>query len=111
MVRPLSVIDGSDADVIPIILEIHAPKTENLKILDVTYNTGKMWRKLNYQPIKLDIDQTLAVDLYGDFKRLPFIDNSLDVIVFDPPHLPNAALLLIVLKSIKKVMGLPIMIR
>lgn len=87
-----SVVLGRDKDVIPLILKIHC-NVETPKILDVTYNTGKMWKETHYNPIKLDIDGQLnCIDICGDFTKLPFIDNIFDVIVFDPPHLPiNAA--------------------
>jgi len=89
--RPLSIIEGRDSDVIPLIINIHAPSITNLKILDCTYNTGKMWKNTQFQPLRLDIDTKLEVDVFGDFTSLPFINEVFDVIVFDPPHLPTHA--------------------
>lgn len=85
-----SVLVGKDNEVIPILLELHA--IENPYILDCTYNTGKMWKNLNYNVHKMDINSNYEVDTVGDFTKMPFENDSFDVIVFDPPHLPaNAA--------------------
>lgn len=72
-----------------ILLEIHA--LPNPKILDCTYNTGKMWKGSTYKPIRMDIDSSYDLDFVGDFTKMPFEDKSFDVIVFDPPHLPTSA--------------------
>jgi len=38
----------------------------------------------------MDLNPDLDVDKVGDFTAMPFEANSFDVIVFDPPHFPNA---------------------
>lgn len=91
MARPVSVVDGKDSEIIPLLLKMHAPEVPNPIILDCTYNTGKMWKGLNVKPLRFDINSSLDVDVVGDFNRLPFQSNSIDVIVFDPPHLPTNA--------------------
>lgn len=87
--RPYSVVNGRDSDVLPILFEVHHPNAKN--ILDCTYNKGRMWKGTPYQPIRMDIDSKYDVDVVGDFRYMPFVDNSFDVIVFDPPHRPIAA--------------------
>ena len=32
---------------------------------------------------------TVAPDVIGDFRDMPFADGSFKMVVFDPPHLPN----------------------
>jgi SAM-dependent methyltransferase len=39
----------------------------------------------------MDISQEFDLDVVGDFRKMPFADRSFDVIVFDPPHLPDDA--------------------
>lgn len=76
----------SDGEIISNILKIHA--VESPRILDVTYNSGKMWKSLDLVPIKCDINPEYKVDVVSDFMEIPFKDKSFDVIVFDPPFLP-----------------------
>src|SRR5688572_23276653 len=90
MTRPTSIIMGRDRDVIPVLMSIHATSDKPV-ILDVTHNTGKMWKGLDYPVIRLDQAAGLPVDTRGDFGRLPFRSQIFDVLVFDPPHLPNHA--------------------
>ncbi len=88
--RHKSVLIGKDNEAIPILLQIHC-SIENPLILDCTYNTGKMWKGLNYNPHRMDINPKLDLDTVGDFSNMPFENESFDVIVFDPPHLPTHA--------------------
>lgn len=69
------------------ILDMHAVADPD--VLDATYNTGKMWKGLDYMVTGLDIDPTMDC-LTGDFAAMPFADDTFDVVAFDPPHLPNA---------------------
>jgi SAM-dependent methyltransferase len=87
-VRPESVIRGKDRDVLPVLLGLHAVRDP--EILDCTYNRGVMWKGLDYQPVTLDVDPQFGCDYTADFRHMPFDDDSFDVIIFDPPHLPAA---------------------
>lgn len=87
--RAKSVLYGKDHTAIDMLIEIHA-ETLTPKILDCTYNTGKMWKGSQFSPIKTDIDTSLKTDVVSDYTAMPFKGGSFDVIVFDPPHLPNA---------------------
>lgn len=86
--RPYSVIYGRDKDVLPVLFKIHASGED---ILDCTYNKGRMWKGLPYKPLRMDISNEYEVDVVADFRDMPFKDESFDVMVFDPPHLPVAA--------------------
>jgi SAM-dependent methyltransferase len=90
-IRAKSVLLGRDCEVIPILLSIHAEKEP--KILDWTYNEGKMWKGIRdrYDLTTMDIESKYRTDRVGDFRDMPFPDSSFDVIVFDPPHLPTHA--------------------
>lgn len=81
---------GRDSDAIPILLDIHC-SSKSPRILDCTYNTGKMWKGLSYDVVRMDINPELDVDVVGDFTAIPLEDASFDCIVFDPPHLPTNA--------------------
>ena len=90
-VREKSVVLGRDRDVLPQLFALHAPEAK--EILDCTYNRGVMWKGSGYCPtITSDTDETLEVTHVADCRHLWFAeDASLDVIVFDPPHLPAAS--------------------
>lgn len=89
--RPKSILQGRDYEVLDILINIHS-NTDNPFILDCTYNTGKMWKKCNFQPdIKLDINSSFSANVIGDFRSLPFQSEVFDIVVFDPPHLPSNA--------------------
>lgn len=90
MKRHETVLNGRDVDALDILISIHC-NTENPKILDCTYNTGKMWKGSSYSPTKMDIDSSFDLDVVGDFTNMPFDDAQYDIIVFDPPHLPTNA--------------------
>jgi len=87
MKRPLSVV-ARDQDALRALLTLHAPP--NPRILDVTYNRGRMWQGLGYCPHRSDRDVLLLeqgiTDTAADCRVLPFADESFDVVVFDPPH-------------------------
>lgn len=91
MERNKSVWHGKDNGIIPTLIELHANNPDPL-ILDVTHNQGVMWHgiEVNYRLITMDIDPQHKTDVTADFTKLPFKDNSFDIIIFDPPHLPNA---------------------
>lgn len=86
---PKSVLIGTDNEVLDLLIPLHYP-LENPYILDCTYNKGVMWKKCKYSPsVKMDIDPDLEVDVVADFTAMPFGAETFDIIVFDPPHLPN----------------------
>jgi SAM-dependent methyltransferase len=86
--RPLSIVNGRDKDVIPLLLQVHAPEAP--RILDATHNRGVMWKGLPYAVTSLDIAAEYEPDCVADCRAMPLADASFDVIAFDPPHLPAA---------------------
>lgn len=72
------------------------------KILDVCCGSKMFWfdkenPSVTFMDIR-DYDDTLCdgrklsihPDIIGDFRNIPFDDNSFDLVVFDPPHLLKA---------------------
>jgi tRNA G10 N-methylase Trm11 len=74
-----------DHEIIKNILDIHS--LPDPRILDVTHNSGKMWKGVEAPITRSDINQNYNLDVVSDFKFIPFKDKSFEAIVFDPPHL------------------------
>lgn len=89
--RPDSVFYGKDRELLPKLLDFYV--APDARILDCTANRRRMWEGVVRAPapIFMDLDPTVGPDVVGDFRALPFPDASFDVLVFDPPHLPQAA--------------------
>lgn len=65
------------------------PRKRPEKILDATVNGGRFWRGSNRPVIGMDIDFRHKPTVVADNTMMPFSDSSFDVIVYDPPHIPN----------------------
>lgn len=91
MLRPESVFMGRDNALLAELLAFYA--LPGARVLDCTANARRMWKGIecNPVPVFMDIDPSVAPDVVGDFRAMPFGPASFDVIVFDPPHLPAAA--------------------
>lgn len=86
-----SIINGSDSQALGALIPLHAPSIDPT-ILDCTFGLGTIWNGCNYSPdCRLDLRYLPGLSMSGDFMRLPFQDESWEVIIFDPPHLPVAA--------------------
>lgn len=105
--RPLSFLLGRDHSVLETLIDLHAVPSP--RILDVTYGKGVSWKLCKYRNrvIRMDLNPEKGLDYVGDFRdlsnlvagpecptvkpgfRLGLIDNSIDVLVFDPPHLTD----------------------
>lgn len=92
-IRPYSGLMGTDPQALTTLLALHG--AAGAKILDCTYNEGKMWRGIrgNYAVSTMDIDPAYGTDFVGDFRNLSAVvgERKFDVLVFDPPHLPLAS--------------------
>lgn len=77
-----------DAELIERMLDFY-PRKRPRKILDATVNGGRFWRGSNRPIIGMDIDRHHNPNVVADNKAMPFKDVSLDVVVYDPPHIPN----------------------
>lgn len=55
--------------------------------LDTTYGSGKFWTGDHTLKVTgLDQNPERAKHVCGDFTKLPFADDSFDLVVFDPPY-------------------------
>jgi len=86
--RPESVFYGRDPALLRSMLAFYAATSP--RVLDCTANARRMWEGLSLDPapVFMDLDPTMAPDVVGDFRAMPFDAASFDVVVFDPPHLP-----------------------
>lgn len=87
--RPLSSVwYGTDAELLEAMLRFY-PRRPPRKILDATYNVGRFWKGSTRKVIGLDINPKFRPTVVGDNRDMPFEDSSFDVVVYDPPHVPN----------------------
>jgi SAM-dependent methyltransferase len=87
--QPLpSIWHGSDADLLERMLDFYPRQWPKL-ILDATINTGRFWVGSARKVIGLDINPKFHPQVAADNRRLPFKDRCFDVVVYDPPHIPN----------------------
>jgi len=83
-----SVWYGEDAELLEQLLEFY-PRKKPSKILDATVNGGRFWKDSKRQVIGLDIDRRHRPAIVADNTNMPFRDRSFEVVVYDPPHIPN----------------------
>jgi SAM-dependent methyltransferase len=87
--QPLpSVWSGTDAELLERMLEFYPHRTPK-RILDATINKGRFWRGSGRPVTGLDIDPAHKPDYVGDNREMPFEEKTFDVVVYDPPHIPN----------------------
>jgi len=77
-----------DAELLEQLLSFYPRKPPN-RILDATINGGRFWRNSRRKVIGLDIDAKYRPRICGDNAMMPFRANSFEVVVYDPPHIPN----------------------
>jgi len=83
-----SVWDGEDSVLLEKMLAFY-PRKKPKRILDATVNGGRFWRGSKRSVIGLDIDSQHRPNIVGDNVQMPFRPESFDVVVYDPPHIPN----------------------
>ena len=87
--QPLaSVWHGTDADLLERMLDFY-PRRRPQWILDATVNEGRFWKTSQRPVIGLDIEPACQPDVVADNMAMPFRSESFDVVVYDPPHVPN----------------------
>ena len=82
----LTSITGNNADLLPHCLNLYAEK--GMTIADVTYGKGVFWRNVefnHYHVLKSDLQDGI------DFRSLPYADESIDLLVLDPPYMHGGA--------------------
>jgi hypothetical protein len=83
-----SVWYDSDAELLERMLGFY-PRKPPQKILDATVNAGRFWIGSKRNVIGMDIDSKHEPDILADNCRMPCKAGSFDVVVYDPPHIPN----------------------
>lgn len=83
-----SVWEGDDGALLELMLDFY-PRQQPQRILDATVNSGRFWRGSRRRIIGLDINPRYHPDVVGDNLLMPFHDEVFDVVVYDPPHIPN----------------------
>lgn len=87
--QPLpSVWEGEDSELLDLMLDFY-PREKPRLILDATVNIGRFWRGSSRPVIGLDVEARYRPSVVGDNRLMPFSDESFDVVVYDPPHIPN----------------------
>jgi SAM-dependent methyltransferase len=82
---------GKDHALLDMMLDFYAPEARQLR--DVCCNQRRMWRGSRWagRVLYYDNDPAMSPDVVCDWSRLPDADSTVDVLVYDPPHLPQAA--------------------
>lgn len=78
----------TDAELLERMLTFYPRKRPRL-ILDATVNSGRFWEGSKRPVVGLDIDPRHGPTVVGDNMHMPFRNASFDVVVYDPPHIPN----------------------
>lgn len=81
----LSVLYLESADALPHLVRFYCPKAPRL--LDVTYGTGTMCKKLHIPVVGVDVDPASKAHVIADSTNLPFPDGSFEAAIFDPAYL------------------------
>jgi SAM-dependent methyltransferase len=83
-----SVWGGGDAELLERMLALY-PRRRPRRILDATVNGGRFWRGSKRQIIGIDAEANHRPSVVADNTATPFRDAFFDVVVYDPPHIPN----------------------
>lgn len=83
-----SVWHGEDAELLEQLLTFY-PRKRPRKILDATVNDGRFWHGSKRPIIGLDIEASHRPSVVGNNMCMPFRDAAFDIVVYDPPHIPN----------------------
>jgi SAM-dependent methyltransferase len=65
------------------------PRRRPKRIVDVTVNLGRFWRGSKRRVLGMDIEPRYRPHVVGDNMEMPFRNGTIDVVVYDPPHVPN----------------------
>lgn len=83
-----SVWYGEDAELLERMLSFY-PRRSPRCVLDATVNGGRFWRESKRKIVGVDIEASHRPTIVADNSSMPFRDGSFEVIVYDPPHIPN----------------------
>ncbi|MFI5395958.1 MAG: hypothetical protein ACHQ9S_10535 [Candidatus Binatia bacterium] len=88
--QPLSSVwyGEDDAQLLEQMLSFY-PHKRPRRILDATVNGGRFWRASSRRVIGLDIERKHRPTIVADNSAMPLRGKAFDVVVYDPPHIPN----------------------
>lgn len=88
--RPLGSVwyGEDDAELLEQLLRFY-PRKRPRNILDATVNGGRFWRGSKRKVIGVDIDPKHRPTVVANNTTMPFGSETMDVVVYDPPHIPN----------------------
>jgi SAM-dependent methyltransferase len=86
-----SVWVGRDGGLLAEMLAFYAPRAQ--RVVDVCCNAKRIWKGSSWERrvVGYDIDAAVNPDVVCGWDALPDADATVDVLVYDPPHLPVAA--------------------
>jgi len=86
-----SVWIGKDNGLLDAMLDFYSPSAD--RIIDVCCNKRRMWKgsESAIRVIYYDRDASMEPDVVCEWDKLPDADSTVDVLVYDPPHMPDAA--------------------
>ena len=86
---------GDNAALIAHAARLYIP--DRADVADITYGKGVFWRSVDTQGFKSfhPSDLLTLPDQQHDFRDLPYADESMDVVIFDPPYVHNPGALIV----------------
>jgi hypothetical protein len=90
MNRIESVWIGKDSGLLDAMFDFYAPTA--LRIIDVCCNARRMWKGATWgaKVVGYDRDPAVMPDVVCSWEAMPDAPGSVDVLVYDPPHMPTA---------------------
>lgn len=86
---PVRTIQADNAEVIAEAARLYLP--DGAIVADVTWGKGAFWRKTDRTKFRLigsDLDPSFGKPRIGaDFRHMPYLSQSIDVVVLDPPYI------------------------
>lgn len=79
---------GADSEILEKMICFY-PRKRPKRILDATVNGGRFWRGSKRKIIGLDNEVSHRPSVVADNTQTPFRNAYFDVVVYDPPHIPN----------------------
>ncbi|MGH9327705.1 MAG: class I SAM-dependent methyltransferase [Terriglobia bacterium] len=83
-----SVWYGDDGELLEEMLSFY-PRRCPRRILDATVNCGRFWKGSKRRVIGVDNEPSHHPSIVADNTAMPFRDRSFEVVIYDPPHIPN----------------------
>jgi hypothetical protein len=80
-----TLVEGNNSDLVKKVSDFYIKDGE--VVADVTYGKGVFWRKVDLDRINLLKTDIITIDPPVDFRNLPYDEDSINHVVFDPPYM------------------------